>query len=165
MCYSIIVLSLSYVGFIATQRSFKEKEEIRSNSKYSKNKLSPGLLKDYYHKLVTLVENEQLYLNPQFTIQELSSISSIPQVSISQVLNTYYDKGFYDFINQYRISHAKKLLGDQQEAANKTIAELAFESGFNTKSTFYKVFRTSEGVTPSEYIDQCRRISGLVAEV
>src|SRR5690606_41905073 len=68
---------------------------------------------------------------------------------LSQVINVSQERSFFDFINRYRIDHAKGLLSDPARAGN--ILEIALASGFNSKASFNRVFKKETGMTPSAF--------------
>ncbi|MCZ6899895.1 MAG: helix-turn-helix domain-containing protein, partial [Bacteroidetes bacterium] len=75
---------------------------------------------------------------------------NIPSHHLSQVINDRIGLNFFDFVNSYRIKEATRLLSDSQKS-EYTIIELAYESGFNSKSTFNSAFKRFAGSTPTEF--------------
>ena len=57
---------------------------------------------------------------------------------------------FYDLVSRYRLAHFERLAGDEA-LRDRTVLDLAFESGFNSKASFYRVFRRVHDTTPSAY--------------
>jgi YesN/AraC family two-component response regulator len=106
-------------------------------------------------KIIVLMEEEQLYQEPEFSLQQLSNKLQTPSYLISQAINTGMKKNFYEFINGYRVEKAKRLLVDA-ENRNYTILSIGFEAGFNSKTTFNTVFKKFTGFTPTEYRDKTR---------
>lgn len=90
------------------------------------------------------------YKDPNLTLRKLSDLTGIAEIRISQVLNTAMNIGFYDFINSWRIKAACKSI----ERSEHTILEVAFEVGFNSRSTFNQAFKKHVGNTPSAYRKQ-----------
>jgi AraC-like DNA-binding protein len=66
------------------------------------------------------------------------------------VLSLRFGTGFNDLVNEARIAYAKALLSDPSSSGS-TILDIAYEAGFNSKTTFYALFKKSEGLTPSEF--------------
>ncbi|MBW7674181.1 helix-turn-helix domain-containing protein [Chryseobacterium chendengshani] len=93
------------------------------------------------------------HLEPSLNLVSLSSLLEIHPNHLSQVLNEELNQSFYKFMNSYRIEESKELLLNPLYE-HYTIEAIARESGFNSKSTFNKVFRDIMGQTPSEYIKQ-----------
>ena len=141
--YSGIVYILSF--FV-----YKNKKIFEGGEKYKNISLSDEENKNYLNKIISLVENESLYLNPSFTLTMLSQKSSIPQHIISQVLNVKMGINFSEFINRYRIEKAKSLLVDPN-FINIKIANIAYDCGFNSLSAFNAAFKKNTKQTPSEF--------------
>jgi AraC-like DNA-binding protein len=94
--------------------------------------------------------DDKLFLNPNLNLNILSEQTSIPQKTISFVLNQNLKKSFSEFVNEYRIEAFKeKIL--QPETDNLTIAGIAVECGFSSQATFQRIFKQSTGVSPSEF--------------
>ncbi len=122
---------------------------LETKQKYVSSKLSSRDAKIYLEKLIYYMKNEKPYLNPDLTLKELASTLSISPRYLSQVINGYKNQNFYDYISQCRIEEAKKILSDPQN--NKTVLEVLYQVGFNSKSSFNTAFKKFTGVTPSHY--------------
>ena len=68
----------------------------------------------------------------------------------SQIINENLNKNFFDFVNDYRINEVKKCLSDSK-FSHYTLLAIAYECGFNSKSSFNSLFKIKTGLTPSEY--------------
>ena len=101
-------------------------------------------------KFETLMAEEQLFLNNGLTADSLSKKLEVDKSVISKFLRENYNKGFNLYINELRIQEFKRLLS-LEKYENYDLVGLAMESGFKSKSTFYRVFKDIEGITPSEY--------------
>lgn len=104
------------------------------------------------NKIIEYTETQKPYLNPQLTIFEFASGIAVPPYQISQLLNEYYKTNFFDFINQYRVDEFKKQ-AVLPENKNYSIQAVAFDCGFNSKSSFYRIFKKQTQLTPSQYLD------------
>lgn len=98
---------------------------------------------------------EKPYLEPKITIAELSHRTQIPVNQLSKVINEQLGLNFFDFINSYRVEEFKQLVHDNR-FEHFTLLGLAFEAGFNSKSTFNAIFKKFTEQTPSEYVRQLR---------
>ena len=98
---------------------------------------------------------EKPYLEPKITIAELSHRTQIPINQLSKVINEQLGMNFFDFINSYRVEEFKQLVHDNR-FEHFTLLGLAFEAGFNSKSTFNAIFKKFTEQTPSEYVRQLR---------
>ncbi len=137
------------VGKLAETGKIKERKEFFA--KYQKSRLPDEIAKRYYRKLIDCLRTEKVYKNMDFSLTELSEKLRIPRNHLSYVINEYAKSNFYDLINYYRVEEAKKLLVKNR---NLSILDVAFESGFNSKSTFNNVFKKLTGQTPSEYREE-----------
>lgn len=123
---------------------------IAEKPKYANSKLSKKSISNYSEQLVKLMKTDKPYLTPSITIEDLSKQLEISPWNLSQVINFTFNKNFFNFINHYRISEAKMLFKDPSNS-NKTILEMIYEVGFNSKSTFNYVFKKETGMTPTEF--------------
>ena len=92
------------------------------------------------------------YLNPDLTLTELAKQLTISRNQLSEVINTGVGDSFYNFINKYRIDEVKQLIKEDPTKRFK-IMSLAYEAGFNSKSSFNNIFKKIMGLTPSAYRD------------
>lgn len=120
-------------------------EEVGS---YQKSAVSELFLDSYEEKLDQKIK-EQVYLDPELTLDSLATELKVTKHHLTQILNLGIGQSFNQYINQYRIEYACKLLKDS--SLNLSIEELALESGFNSKSSFNRNFKSQMGCTPSQY--------------
>lgn len=106
--------------------------------------------KRYHSQLETFMANQKPYLNGKLTIRDLSRQSGIPMPVLSLMLNRGEARNFFTFVNGYRVEEFKKRMADPAYK-NYTLTAIAFECGFNSKSSFYSVFKKMTGQTPSKY--------------
>jgi AraC-like DNA-binding protein len=88
------------------------------------------------------------YLEPELSLQKLALGIEIPEKQLSQLINQYIGKHFFDYINEYRINEAKTLLKEQTDL---TVLEILYQIGFNSKSSFYTAFKKETQQTPIAY--------------
>ncbi|GAA4374825.1 AraC family transcriptional regulator [Hymenobacter koreensis] len=96
-------------------------------------------------------EDDKLYLNPTLTLAELSAHTGLAPRLISFTVNQGFGKSFNDAVNGYRVAEVKRRLANPADVARLTLLGIAFESGFNSKTTFNRIFKQFTGVAPSEY--------------
>lgn len=118
--------------------------------KYEKSGLKTAEKKIYKNKLINYMELEKPYLNSSLSLVDLADAISISHRELSQIINETFQQHFYDFLNHYRIEESLELLKDISNG-RKTILEIAFSVGFNSKSAFNKAFKKHTGHTPSEF--------------
>lgn len=118
--------------------------------KYERSGLKEQDARKYLQKLLRYMETEKPYLDVDLTIHDLSASLDIPRHYLTQVINGLLGKNFYTFINEYRIEEVKKLLVSD-DYTHYTLTSIAYEAGFNSKSSFNSVFKSSTGMTPSQF--------------
>ncbi|TKB96770.1 helix-turn-helix domain-containing protein [Pedobacter cryophilus] len=105
--------------------------------------------------IITQIEDfitqTQAFKNKAITVNILAKELGIAASKITLALSTHYKLVFKDFINKYRIICFKQLLHKQEQMQSFTIETLALQSGFSSRSSFYKAFKKSEGISPTEY--------------
>jgi AraC-like DNA-binding protein len=101
-----------------------------------------------YEKIVQYIESTRPYLNSDFKIGELSGNLNVNTAYINKAILLYKNMNFNNFINSYRVVHAKKLI---QENLQYTLEYIYLSSGFKNQSSFNRIFKALEGITPSEY--------------
>lgn len=137
----------------------EDEEDKNESEKYVKSGLKEDQAKEYLQRLITFVEEKKPYLDRNLSIHQLSLMTGIPRHFITQVLNEYHKKNFFLFINEYRVKEVIKRFTDQRFNFY-TILAIAFDAGFNSKTTFNAIFKNLTGITPSEYRDKITGISG-----
>lgn len=100
-------------------------------------------------RLAQLMSQEALYREPALTIGQLARRSGYPEYLVSAVINRRCDGNFWEYINRLRIEAVRERLADASDA--RTILDIAYDSGFTSKSTFNAAFKRQLGVTPSAY--------------
>lgn len=100
-------------------------------------------------KLLGLMTEEQPWLEPELTLAELAHRLRTNTSLLSHVINTGCGQNFNDFVNSYRVAEAERKLRDPR-LAHYSLVGIALESGFNSKSTFNRVFKKLAGRTPGE---------------
>ena len=101
-------------------------------------------------QLKSYMETEEPYLNASLTVDDLSKMIKIPARELSILINHHLDQHFFDFINEYRIKKAMKIL-DNPAFKKHTILEILYDVGFNSKSPFNAAFKKFTNLTPSQY--------------
>lgn len=96
-----------------------------------------------------MVKNKP-YLNNELTIQDLADQLKVSSQEISSYLNKELGVNFFNYINGFRIEEAKQRLTNPN-FDNETLLGIAYDSGFNSKTSFNTLFKKETGMTPSEY--------------
>lgn len=127
------------------------------SEKYKKSSLSKDQHRQIFDKLCRSMEKDKLYMEPDLTLEKLSSVIECSRHSISQVINLETSENFYSFINRYRVEEFKTSIKEGRYP-NFSLIGVAMECGFRSSSSFYNVFKKFEGVTPSTYLNEIKNI-------
>ncbi|PQJ80149.1 helix-turn-helix domain-containing protein [Polaribacter porphyrae] len=100
--------------------------------------------------IILFMKTEKPYLNPSLTIRNLAEKIKMNPRDLSVLINQHLEKHFFDFINEFRIEEAKKILKNP-EKKEFTVLEILYDVGFNSKSSFNTAFKKHTGLTPTQY--------------
>jgi AraC-like DNA-binding protein len=118
----------------------------------SKNfgRLTNDEIQGHVIRITNMMTEKKEYLNENLSLRDLASHLDADPNLISFILNNHMSSNFYDFVNRYRIDEVKNKLNDPA-FKHLTLLGIALESGFNSKTTFNRIFKQVTGVTPSEF--------------
>lgn len=127
-------------------------EEIGAILNFDKETEVPSdpLIEDFKLSLLNFMEAQKPYLDPELNLPKLASLLNVSTHFLSRVINKGMNENFFLFINRYRVEESKKQLSDPNKQ-HYNILQIAFDSGFNSKSTFNSVFKKTTGLSPSEF--------------
>lgn len=102
------------------------------------------------NKLEACMTDKKPYLHPELSLQDMAKNLGVTRHQISAVINQQQNMNFYEFVNVYRINEVKSLMLNPKNI-DQTNYELAYEAGFNSKASFYRIFKQFTNMTPSEF--------------
>jgi AraC-like DNA-binding protein/nuclear transport factor 2 (NTF2) superfamily protein len=121
-----------------------------SLQKYTRSGLSDAQVENYKSRLADLMHTERIFLEPDLTLPGLAALVGCSVNHLSQVINSGFGIGFFDYLNQHRVEYARQLLR-RQDSRQQSILSIAFAAGFNSHSSFYTAFKKASGQTPAQY--------------
>ncbi|QIE58235.1 AraC family transcriptional regulator [Rasiella rasia] len=140
----VLYLSILLLYFQRKKKfTISEKKE-----KYASSNIEEDEAEALVTKLTNVVTENQLYKNPNLTMPALAKKLHIRPQLLSQLLNDNLNKSFSNFINEYRIEEAKRMLSEDASLKIEVIAE---QCGFNSNSAFYNAFKKVTNTTPAKY--------------
>ena len=151
----VIIVSVFALSFVA----LKNNDELMaqwamvmpgSKSRYQTSTLSDAQKQDYLQQLNTLLKIQKPFLDPKLNLSTLAQMLEVKPHLLSQIINEMTGKNFYELMNTHRVEEVKQHLKDPDQQ-NKTLLAIAFESGFNNKTSFNQAFKDITGLTPSAY--------------
>ncbi len=151
---TLFLVTLIFIIASLVTQSWNNPEVIYGNfdapDKYKQSPLSnPDI--DQLKSALEQAIDQNIYLKPDLTLQELAQTIESKPYLLSQVINDGYQQNFFNYINQHRISYAKQQI-QQGFLETQTVEALAYAAGFNSKSTFNRAFRKQGGQSPKEFL-------------
>ena len=108
-----------------------------------------GIADSLMQRIETLMEEQRLYLNSDLKMGDVAAKLGVHQNEVSACINSCKGYSFSQFVNIYRVFYAQLQL---REHPDKKMSQVGLESGFANDTTFYRVFKTITGLTPSEWL-------------
>ncbi len=116
--------------------------------KYLKSGISQTRMEILHERAMKALHQDKLYLDNELTLASLAENISCSAHHLSQVINTVESRSFNEVLNCLRVEEAKEQLVN---FPNKTVTDIAMDSGFNSKSSFYALFKKATGQTPGAF--------------
>ena len=141
--------------FGINQTVIYEPEELKENggkneSKYDRSAMSKDEIEKIRKLIFNYLKERKPYLNSEYNLQMMVTDLNISRQKLSQVINLGEQKNFYQLINEFRIEEVKTRM-TTPGFEHYTLLGIAFECGFNSKTSFNRIFKEITGLTPSEY--------------
>ncbi|MGJ8679683.1 helix-turn-helix domain-containing protein [Paraglaciecola sp.] len=146
---SIALCSVFRPQFFTTANEVNDVQREPPSQKLRNVELSPEAAADLQSKLDCLVQEFQPHMDDDISLPKLASLLGVTRNQLSELFNLHMSISFYDFLNELRYQESLKLLN--QISHKYSIADVAYQAGFNNRNTFYKVFKEKSGVTPTQY--------------
>ena len=132
-----LLLAIAIVAAIRYDRLHRTKSEIASD--------------ELMARIIQLMETQHVYLNQDLKVSDVANALGVHRNTISACINAQKGCSFNQFVNDYRVEYAKKLLRETDEIK---ISHICHEAGFATESTFFRAFKASTGMTPKEWAEK-----------
>jgi AraC-like DNA-binding protein/putative Mn2+ efflux pump MntP len=162
ICLVFIVIYLGYHGVLQSKifisPFFLQKENhITFDNEIKKptppNNYSKSELVALKKQLNTLMHDQKLFLDEKLSLKSLAELLAISDKKLSAILNQHMQISFYDYVNGFRVEDVINKMKDSSYD-KYTLLAIAFESGFNSKTSFNRIFKKATNLSPSEYKKQ-----------
>jgi AraC-like DNA-binding protein len=131
--------------------AIRQREGVSAScDKYGKSGLSEERARAIGEQLLRAMESDALYIDPNLTLPQLADQLDVSPHNLSEVINVRLNKNFFDLVNRYRTDKVKRDLADPNKR-QFTLLAIAFDAGFNSKTSFNTIFKKHTGLTPSEF--------------
>ena len=116
--------------------------------KNKKESFESSLMSELFEKLTQHMEREKPFIDNELRLVHLADQLGFSTHLLSKVINKKAGKNFNQFVNEYRLLEAQRLLSEEDDYSVKSIY---FDVGFNNKATFYNAFKKKFNCTPTQY--------------
>ncbi|HUI33739.1 MAG: AraC family transcriptional regulator [Dysgonamonadaceae bacterium] len=151
---SVFVILIGYFGLkqkVIFENEFEEQPVLAEEKmKYSSSTLKEDEASEYAKRLIDYMHLEKPYLNPELTLTHLASEIDISTHHLSQIINEQFKLNFFEYINQFRVEEVKSRINDPK-FEHYSLLGIALDSGFNSKSSFNRIFKKFTNQTPSQF--------------
>ncbi|MCH2194687.1 helix-turn-helix domain-containing protein [Kordia sp.] len=154
--YKLIWICITIFLFTVGYFSFTQPEIVRlpiEKKIIARNRMTKEEVSDIQQKLQVLVEDEHIFMHSDLSLKILAKELGTTANNLSWLLNSIYEKTFYEYINEYRVKAFLQKV-EAGEHKKQTLLSIAMDAGFNSKSTFNKTFKALMNDTPSRYIEK-----------
>ncbi|TCK69400.1 AraC family transcriptional regulator [Winogradskyella wandonensis] len=151
LTFVAIIIFLTYFGYYSINEarflipSFLIEDDKKTNYVFSEDEASV-----IEQKIKEILENEKMFLDENLTLKKLSDNLQISEKKLSMFLNTHLNTKFADYINFYRVEAVKEKL-KSEDYDKLTLLAISEECGFNSKASFYRIFKKHTGISPAQY--------------
>ena len=162
--FTSVAIFVILIGFFGVQqrdifsnvKSLKQHPPEEKKVKYASSGLSNEIAESLYKNLLKQITKEAYYTESTLSLNELAQKLDISPNYLSQIINEKEGKNFFDFINAFRVAEFKRLIAIQKNQ-QYTLLALAYDCGFNSKSSFNRSFKKHTGLTPSQYATSVKK--------
>lgn len=157
IAYTVTLFSIYVLSSLATayfffcfrypefsQKAVREGKILRADA----SPVNPEDTSAVIARIDSLMKDQSIFTDENLSLKTLSETINLPQYVISRAINDSLGMNFRSYLNRYRINEAKQLLSGNH---GMSVLEIAFKTGFNSKSSFNQVFKNIEGKSPREY--------------
>ncbi|WP_203292541.1 helix-turn-helix domain-containing protein [Maricaulis parjimensis] len=115
----------------------------------------PGRYGEAFQRIQHVLQSEQTWREPRLSVADLAKRLQISPREVSRAVNLHTEESFSRFINRYRIAALDTLMADPANH-HRTLMDMAFDVGFNSKSAFNRIYREMTGQTPTDAFQAAR---------
>lgn len=155
LTYSFASLYILFLGYFGLKQpdvftSSKRLPEFFYKSLKETNTKPNDTSDEFITSLLRIMETQKPYLDPELTLSALSKLVNVKPEFLSRVINSQLNQNFFDFINSYRVGEFKNQCVSKINS-HLSIVGIAYNCGFNSKASFYRTFKKSEGISPTAF--------------
>ena len=162
---ALIIYYLGFKGYALPNDTFgleqlsqQEASELYETQAIIPAEISPPLKPNPHNEqvkaeIIKAIEEKKMYLDPELSLNKLAKELNMSVGVLSAIINQSFQKGFRELINEYRVAEVKRRLQDPL-SKKLSMVGIAYECGFNSEASFYRIFKSMVGVSPKTYWEQ-----------
>ena len=133
------------------QSKFQNHEKKQKENKYTHVSIAIPTLNALFEQIEQLMKEDKIYLQADLKIADIAQRLNVPSYQLSYLFTQYMQTTFYDYLYDFRIEEFKRRVA-AGDIKRYTVESIAQQSGFNSRASFFRVFKKKVGMTPNEYI-------------
>ena len=145
--FSVLLFFIGFQGYMQNYTVIDLAEDEQVQPELSMKEYNQTQIKD---RLIELFDNQQIYKQCDLKITLVSLKLQTNRTYVSNLINTEFKCSFSEFVNNYRIAEAKKLLANSTHL-NYSLDYISDISGFGSIHSFIRIFKEREGITPGKF--------------
>ena len=145
----LILVALLVVCACAYLINIKRRRRLSGEAESSDPSISAGASVLLMQRIDQLMETQKLYQNSDLKVTDLAAALGSNRRAVSDCINSQKGCTFSQFVNFYRVEHAKRVL---RQNPDKKIVDIYLESGFANEGSFFRTFKAVTGMTPKEWL-------------
>lgn len=157
--FTVLLFASAAATAVYRKRIIKEAiEDGYEPVKYAKSSLSDEQVQQYLELIEDFMVKQNGFKRKDLSVRLLSKELGIPRHAFAQLFNVHLNRGFYQYVAEFRIGYAVEQL--QIQPLKFTVESLAEDCGFNSKTSFNKYFKKQKGITPKEFVRlECSKLA------
>lgn len=153
--FIMIFFGINQSSIYKTQKISGKENDIPENhekieSKPARSVLNDTQIEELTATIIQYLKTKKPYLNPEYSLQMMADDLNISRHKLSETINSGQKKNFYKLINEFRVQEVKEMLLNPV-FSHYSVLGVGLECGFNSKSSFNRIFKEETGFTPSEF--------------
>lgn len=154
--FPLYLLLMSMMIWMAARAFLRSEVSTAADPALMLKPLLPAELKQKAIWLKRTVKDNRYYEDPELGLGSLAEKLGLTTHELSRIINTGLKKSFNDFVNEYRVQAAARKMKDPAYD-HITLLGIAYESGFNSQSSFNRIFKQVTGKSPVEYKNELKK--------
>lgn len=148
--YNPFLIGISILTYVLSFVGYKQRKLLLIRPKSQLPTRNQKALEEIAERLDLLMSTQQVFKNPNLSLDDLAKLLDTKTQLLSQTLKFIHNTSFYPFLTQYRVEEFRSLLLDPKHK-HYSLLGLAYEAGFNSKSSFHRAIKKHYQLTPSEF--------------